>query len=334
MKKQTFADLGKHEAIKQLYEASGFINSLSEYQTNIGENIIQVHSVFVEGIDFDLIYFPLKHLGYKIATAISAKAIAAMAKCRLLNIVLGVSAKLDFEDIKLFWEGFCIAAKEHGYQHIDLDLVPSNNGLNISVSATASIEKEIVKHKQIAQSKDLICVSGNIGAAYLGLQLLEKEKIAFLDSGSSKKNLPIDKYKMIISSYLKPEVDNNLINRLKEAELIPSFSYLCNKGLAYSVKQLSEDSGLGAKIYTKKIPFEGNSISLCKELNIDPISAAMNGGEDYKFIFVFPINKMEVIGKNFPEFEIIGHLAQSNVGAVLVSPEGAELSLKAQGWKD
>ena len=137
---------------------------------------------------------------------------------------------------------------------------------------------------------------------------------------------------MFVGAYLKPEMSASIVDHLEEAEVYPSFGYVVSMGLSDAVLKLTRDSGLGAKIYADKIPFEGNSFTLGSELDIDPISAAMNGGDDYKLLFTIPILKLDKFRADFQTFDIIGHMAQSEVGAVLLTPEGVELPLKAQGW--
>ena len=328
----TFASLGKQEAIRQLFEGSKFkpFEEPLLFQSS-GKSFISTSSKsFLEGIDFDLVYFPLKHLGYKCVIAATAELYAVMSHPRTLSVCLGVSAKLDFEHVKDLWSGVKTAAVEHGYQSLSLDIQPSKNGLSISVSATGECFELDRKRRSLAHSKDLICVSGPLGAAFLGQSLLESEKKQF--EGGAVKSEQLEKYKMLVAAYLKPELNASVVDHLVEADIYPSFGYVVSKGLADAVLRLTRDSGFGAKIYAEKIPFEGNSFALGSELDIDPISAAMNGGDDYRLLFTIPILKLDKFRADFQTFDIIGHLAQSEVGAVLLTPEGVELPLKAQGW--
>ena len=332
MATDTFASLGKQEAIKLLFEGTNYV-PFEETVTFHADNrsyIINTCKSFLEGIDFDLVYFPLKHLGYKCVIAISSELYARMARPRTLSVCLGVSSKLDFEQIREIWGGVVSAAHEHNYEHISLDIQPSCNGLNISISATGECFDLDMKRRSIAHSKDLICVSGPLGAAYLGQALLESEK-KYYENGEIKTE-QLEKYKMLLAAYLKPELNPSVVDHLVEAGIYPSFGYVVSKGLADAVLRLTRDSGFGAKIYAEKIPFEGNSFALGSELNIDPISAAMNGGDDYRLLFTIHILKLDKFRADFQTFDIIGHLAQSEVGAVLLTPEGVELPLKAQGW--
>jgi len=315
---ETFADLGRVEAIAKLFEGTPFrpFEEPLHFKPAAGEWVASASKTLLEGIDFNLEYFPLKHLGYKSVIEVTGELYSVMAKARTLSVQLGISAKLDFEQISQLWQGIVAAAVEHGYQSLSLDLQPSKNGLAICVSAGGASSAQ----RSEARSKDLICVSGRLGAAFLGQQVLEH------------KPTELDKYRMMLAEYLKPELNPSLVEQLEDDGIFPSFGYFVNRGLSDAVLRLSRDSALGAKIYADKIPFEGNSFALGKELNIDPISAAMNGGDDCKILFTIPILQAEKFRKDFQTFDIIGHLAQPEVGCVLVSPDGLEHEIKAQGW--
>ncbi len=330
MADKNFSDIGRVSAIESLYDGTpykAFENN--GFETESKSFVTSRSRLFLEGIDFNLVYFPLKHLGYKCVVAVTGELYAELSNPRSLDVKIGVSSKLDLPQIRQIWSGMVTAAKEHGYSKLDLDLIPSKNGLAISVSATGETSVSLDRPK--AESKDLICISGSVGAAYLGMKVLEKELARFDKDGTQP---DLEKYKMIVGAYLKPELSPNILNALKDSGIVPSFGYLLTRGLADAVKRLSRVSGLGAKIYAQKIPFEGNSFDLGKKLDIDPVSAAMNGGEDYQLLFTIPISQYEKFRHDFQTFDIIGHLALPEVGAVLVTPEGLEMPLKAQGWPE
>lgn len=330
--KDTFATLGKREAIRKLFEGSAYAPFCDPvaFQSTSRAHIHTVSKIFLEGIDFDLVYFPLKHLGYKCVTAATAELYAKNSAPRTLSINLGVSAKLDFEHIQILWSGVLLAARKYGYKKLALDIVPSKNGLSITVTATGETSELAAKRRSQAHSKDLICLSGSVGGAYLGQALLESEKVRF-ENGAQKSEV-LEKYQVMVGDYLKPELPVGVIENLEDAEIYPSYGYSVRTGLADAVLRLCGDSNLGAKIYVDKIPFEGNSFALGQELDVDPMSAAMNGGDDYKLLYVVPITQMEKFRRDFQTFSIIGHLAQPEAGSVLVMPEGVEIPLKAQGW--
>lgn len=317
---KTFADLGRVAAVKELFEGTGY-QPFNEplFIDTAGSGFATTSSkVLLEGIDFNLEYFPLKHLGYKGVVAATGELYAVRSTPKTLGVALGVSAKLDFEQVKDLWSGIVTAAGEFGYESLSLELQPSKNGLCISLSATGVEPAGIARPE--AKSMDLICVSGRLGASFLGQQVLEH------------KPAELEKYKMMLAAFLKPELEPGIPAQLSEAGIDPSFGYFVGKGLADAVLRLQRDSGLGVKIYADKIPFEGNSFSLGREMNIDPISAAMNGGDDYVLMFVIPSGQFERFAKEFKTFEVIGHLARPEAGAVLVSPDGLEHPVSAPGW--
>ena len=330
---ESFADLGRIEAIDQLYRLSAYkpLEGLSYVSGKAGARVSTAARLYTEGIDFNLVYFPLKHLGYKCVVGVVGELYAALARPKVLKVVLGISAKLDFPQVKDLWMGITVAAKEHGFEAVDLDLQPSPNGLSISVSATGETAQITDKRRQPAKSKDLICISGPLGAAYLGMRFMERGAEMFHKSGEQP---DISQYKMLVAAFLRPELDASVVERLEDNEIYPSFSYFVNRGLSDALLRLKRDSGLGAKVYAEKIPFEGNSFQLGKELDIDPVSAAMNGGDDNRLLLVIPILQVEKFRREFQGFEVIGHLAQPQAGAVLVTPEGVEFPVKAQGWPE
>jgi thiamine-monophosphate kinase len=336
-----FADIGKVEAIRRLYAESPFKQPAVAREETPSKGGMLTHAsvLLLEGIDFDLVYFPLKHLGYKSVVAVSGELLAALAHPRTLSVVLGISAKLDFAQIRQVWSGIVAGAREFGYKAVDLDMKPSRNGLTVSVSAVGLTDLLTERRRPAPKSKDLLCVSGNLGAAYLGLRLLEAEKKRFDASGEPSasptgESSRLETYRMLVGAYLKPELPAGVIGNLEEAEIYPTAGCLITHGLADAVKRLCQETGLGAKIYADRIPFEGNSFQLGRELDVDPVAAAMNGGDDFKLLFAVPILQLEKFRRDFQTFDIIGHLAQPDAGTVLVTPEGVEFPVKAQGWKN
>jgi thiamine-monophosphate kinase len=328
---ENFSDIGKAEAIDQLYRLSAYqpVPGLT-YSADKGGKVHTAARMYLEGIDFNLVYFPLKHLGYKCVVGVVGELYATLAHPKLLNVILGLSAKLDLEQVKEIWTGVTVAAKEHGFEAVNLDLQPSNNGLYISIAATGETSLLTDKRRMAAKSKDLLCISGSLGAAYLGLQVLEKGRKDFEKTGKQPDMGP---WRMLVGDYLRPELDAAVVSKLEDAEIYPSYGYFVTRGLSDALKRLTRDSGLGAKVYADRIPFEGNSFQLGKTLDIDPVSAAMNGGDDMRLLFTVPILHLEKFRRDFQTFDIIGHLAQPEVGAVLVTPEGVEFPVKAQGWR-
>lgn len=336
MEKKNFSDIGKVEAIRQLFEVSPFKQKDgTAFLSGEKGGIVRTASrLWLEGIDFDLTYFPLKHLGYKCVVGTVGELYASLARPQSISVRLGISAKLDLPQVTELWNGICAAAEEHHISRADLDLIPSRNGLTISIVVTGLTSPEVSENRKSANSKDLICISGNVGGAFLGMSLLEAEKRKFEKAGDLTGTPDIEKYKMLVGAYLKPEINPDIVSELSDSDIIPSYGYLADRGLADMAKRLNRDSGLGVKLYSNQIPFEGNSFEAGKNLNIDPVAAAMNGGDDFRIVYVVPISKYETFRHDFQTFSIIGHLAKPEVGTVVVTPEGAELPLHAQGWKE
>lgn len=336
MEKKNFSDIGKIEAIKLLFEESPFkqADGTSYLCGEKGGVIRTASKLWLEGIDFDLTYFPLKHLGYKSVVGTVGEIYASLARPQSISVRLGISAKLDLPQVSELWNGICTAAEEHHIKRADLDLVPSRNGLTISIVISGITSPEVAENRKSASSKDLICISGNVGASFLGMSLLEQEKKKFEKAGELTGQPDLEKYKMLVASYLKPVIDPDIVSQLGDSGIIPPYGYLVNRGLADAARRLNRDSGLGVKLYTDKIPFEGNSFEAGKKLNIDPVSAALKGGDDYRLMFVIPMSAYETFRHDFQTFSIIGHLAQPEVGTVLVTHEGVELPVHAQGWNN
>ncbi|MBQ3687157.1 MAG: hypothetical protein IJS62_08870 [Bacteroidales bacterium] len=326
MEEKTFARIGREEALNLLYEGSGYKRG-SDAQVFAAagrDQIVGASRLLSEGIDFDLVYFPLKHLGFKTVVAVTGALYAQLARPRTLSVSLGISAKLDFPQIQEFWSGVVSAAHQYHYEGLDLKLQPSRNGFLIAAAATGTLPALDASRRPKPQSKDLLCVSGSLGAAYLGLQVLEREKMRF-EAGSTQGSEEMERYKMLVGAYLKPELQGELPALLASSDIYPSAGCLVDKGLAAAMQDLAAGTGLGVKVYADKIPFEGGSFELGKSLDFDPVSAAMNGGEDFRLLFTVPILKLEKFRRDFQTFDIIGHLALPEAGCVLVEPTGAEL---------
>ena len=318
----TFAEIGREEAIRQLFEGSGYAAFEAPLAVK-GEgngSAVAASRLLLEGTDFSLVYFPLKHLGYKSVISVTGEFYAAMAAPEVLSLTLGISSKLDFEQVSEFWSGVLVAAKEHGYRQLSLDLVPSRNGLAVSLAAEGFRKASVEQKRPAPKSKDLLCVSGSLGSAYFGQQVLER------------KPDELEKYKMMVGDYLKPELSPVTVAQLDELGIMPAAGVFVSRGLSDAVMRLSRGTGLGAKVYADRIPFEGNSFALGKELDIDPVSAAMNGGDDFRLLYVIPLSDYERFRTDFQVFDIIGHLALPDVGSVLVTPDGIEHPMSAQGW--
>lgn len=326
---QSFADIGKNGAIDELYHRAGIERRQGGLSAVTADETVCLGSSFLmEGVDFNLVYFPLKHLGYKAMTIAVGRIYAQCCHPFCASVRLGVSSKLDFDEIASLWEGITVAFREHGLESIDLDLAPSPNGLAISISVMG---KGPVLKRPAPASKDLVCISGSVGGAFLGMQLLEKGRREFEKEGIRP---DLEKYKMLVGDYLKPEIRPSVAGMLAEAGIVPCAGYLAGAGLADCMKRIASSTGFGVKVYADRIPFEGGSFDAGKILDIDPVSAAMSGGEDWRLVYIIPLADAEKFRRDFQTFDIIGHLAQPEAGTVLVSPDGLEHPVTAPGWKE
>jgi thiamine-monophosphate kinase len=288
--------------------------------------------LLLEGLDFDLVFTPLKHLGYKAISCLLGPIYAQNHTPDNISVNLGLSKKFFVEDIEELWMGMVAAFEEHKVSSVQLDLLPSLTGLTISMSSQGKQSRELFVQTPKPVSGDLICITGNLGAAYMGLQLLEREKRLF--SGNSNVQPNLDSYKFILKSYLNPQINTSVIELLNQNSIIPSDGIFITNGLADSVKRVCRKSGLGAKIFLDKIPIASQTFAMAEELNIDAITAALNGGDDYQLLYTIPLSKYESVQKEIPQLDIIGHLCSAESGTKLITPDGAELELKAQGWSE
>ena len=239
MAEERFSDLGRVEAIAKLYEGTPFKpHCTCSFETSGKSHITMQSRTFIEGMDFDLVYFPLRHLGYKCVTAVTGELYAEFSHPCTMDVRIGISSKLDFAQIREIWEGVVAAAKEHGYKNVSLDLVPSPNGLTISISAAGETSLLMAKRRPDAKSMDLICVSDNLGAAYMGFQVLEREKRKFEESGDTKAQPELDAYKNLVGAYLRPQINPQTVKLMEEAEIMPSHGYLVTRGLAEDRKSV------------------------------------------------------------------------------------------------
>jgi thiamine-monophosphate kinase len=293
---------------------------------------VSSHRLLLEGVDFDLVYTPLQHLGYKAVLSVLGPIYANNRTPVNLSVNLGLSKRFCVEDVEELWSGVATAVKEHAIASLRLDLQSSLTGLTISLSSLGKQPKEIFVQTPKPASGDLVCLSGNLGAAYMGLQLLEREKAIY--NGNPAWQPKLKGYEFILQSYLSPRLNTSLINLFRENSIIPSSGIFITDGLAGSVKRLCRNAGLGAKIYLEKIPIASQTFAMAEELNIEATIAALNGGDDFQLLYTIPLSKHEVIAKEIPQLDIIGHLTQKESGSWLITPDGNQIMLKAQGWSE
>lgn len=332
-KRTQIAEIGKDELLRRLFDGTGYRNLPLQKVSSPGISVMGNSQLMLEGVDFDLVYTPLKHLGYKSALLALGPLYANCYNPQSLAYTIGISARFAAEDIVEFWSGVVAAAKEHNVKQLALNLKASMTGLSIAVSSQGAQKNKVLESAQCPDSTSLICLTGNVGAAYMGLHVLEREKVMFnkltKEQASKYVQPDLSKYKYILSQYLSPEINPKTTSQFVEAKLLPSAGYFVVNGLAATIKQLCNEHDCGARIYLEKIPIAVQTMDMAKEINMDAVTAALNGGDDYKFLFVIPISEHERFHKEFPNVDIIGHLCAKDAGAALVTPEGAAIEIRS-----
>jgi thiamine-monophosphate kinase len=295
-----------------------------------GEDFLLVSTdMLMEGVHFNLSYTPLKHLGYK-AVVVNLSDIYAMnGKPEQITVSLAMSNRFSVEAMEELYGGMRMAAKKYGVDIVGGDTTSSTSGLAISITAIGRVDKDKVVYRSGAKENELIVVSGDLGGAYMGLQVLEREKAVFEAAPSAQPDLAGNDY--ILERCLKPEARKDIIELLGELEIKPSSMIDISDGLASEVIHLARAASLGAVIYEDKVPMDTITISRSREFNIEPTTCAMNGGEDYELLFTITQADFERV-KGHPDLTVIGHMADAAVGYQLVTRGGQQLSIKAQGW--
>lgn len=285
----------------------------------------------LEGIDFDLTYFPLKHLGYKAVTVGVSDVLAMNARPEQIILSLGVSSKIPVEALEDLYEGMAFACKELGVDLVGGDTSASMTGLVINITAIGRAKRKQISYRSGAQFNDLICITGNLGAAYMGLQLLEREKRVL--SNVENPEPQFKGYEYLLQSYLKPRARKDIIDLLAEEKIVPTSMIDLSDGLASEVLQICKASKCGARIYLDRIPIAKQTTQLAEEMHIDPVVAALNGGEDYELMFTVPLAMQEQVMR-LGVVDVVGHITRESTGAYLVTPDGSDIKLRAQGFKE
>ncbi len=297
-----------------------------------GDDAIVVSTdALLEGVDFDLTYFPLKHLGYKAVTVGASDILAMNALPEQIMISLGVSSKMSVEALKDLYEGIEFACKELGIDLAGGDTRASMTGLTIGITTIGRARRKAISYRGGAQFNDLICITGNLGAAYMGLQLLEREKRVLADVENPEPQFAGHEY--LLQRYLKPRARKDIIEALAEEKIVPTSMIDISDGLASEVLQICKASKCGARIYLDRIPIAKQTTALAEEMHADPVVAALNGGEDYELMFTVPLAMQEQIMRS-GLVDVVGHITRESTGAYLVTPDGSDIKLRAQGFKE
>lgn len=322
-------EFGRISTLEKLFEQTPYSNHELIFGGKENE-VATSNKSLLEGVDFDLTYTPIKYLGYRAVINAIGELYAHCYVPQSISFTIGLSSKFSFEHLNWLWNGALAAAKEHNIKNCTLDIIPSMTGLIINSSAIGEKNSALISKRAKAKSGDLICVIGNLGASYMGLHVLEREKVAF-NASKEYKQPDLSKYKYLLSRYLTPELESDVPKIFKEIGVAPSDGKFVVRGLGDSVKTICKRNNLGAKIFIEKIPVASATREMAEELGIDIITAIINGGDDHRLLYIIPLEDHEKIQKEFKGLEIIGHLTK-DLETVLITPEGAEIEIKAQGW--
>ncbi len=285
--------------------------------------------MLLEGVHFNLSYAPLKHLGYKSVVVNLSDIYAMNGTPRQITVSIGVSSKFSVEALEEIYAGIHLACDFYQVDLIGGDTTSSKAGLVISVTAIGTVEKDKIAYRSGAKENDLICVTGDLGGAYMGLQVLEREYAVFKGAPSSQPDLEGMDY--ILERQLKPEAQRGLVQLFEEKGLQPTSMIDVSDGLASELIHLAKASDLGATIYGDKVPVDHVTSQVAEEFKINPTVAALNGGEDYELLFTLPLDSYEKI-KDIPEIRMIGHMTEKGSGVYMADQAGNKITLEAQGW--
>lgn len=284
--------------------------------------------MLVEGVHFDLGYVPLKHLGYKAVVVNVSDVYAMNAEPRQVTVSLALSNRFPVEAVDELYEGLLLACKNYGVDLVGGDTCSSPSGLVISITAIGTAQKEDVVFRSGAKDNELLVVSGDLGGAYMGLQVLEREKAVFKETGAQP---DLAGHDYILERQLKPEARRDVVELLKKLDVKPTSMIDVSDGLASEAIHLARSSGLGVRIYDEKLPIDPSTYQTARDFNLDPTTCALNGGEDYELLFTITQADYDRVKGN-PSISVIGHMTDKASGYRLVDKQGGEHELTAQGW--
>ena len=296
---------------------------------NAGKLTLVSTDLLVEGVHFDLTYTPLMHLGYKAAVVNISDIVAMNGTAKQLLVGLSISNRFSVEALEEFYSGIRKACETYGVDLVGGDTTSSVTGMFISITVIGEVDKKDVVYRDTARENDLVCVTGDLGGAYMGLLLLEREKSVFKDDPDMQPDLEGHDY--ILSRQLKPEPRADIVTALKEKGIRPTSMIDISDGLGSEILHLCKGSGLGAKLYEHKIPIDPTTINMAEQFKIGPWTAALNGGEDYELLFTIDPKDLEKV-MQIDGISVIGHMTGKNEGAYLVTNDDSQIEIRAQGW--
>lgn len=293
------------------------------------KQVLVTTDLLLEGIHFDLTYVPLKHLGYKSAVVNFSDIYAMNGRPKQLTVSIGISKRFSVEDLDEFYAGLRLACEIYGVDLVGGDTSASMTGLAISITCIGEGEKGKVALRSGAKETDLICVSGDLGAAYMGLQLLEREKQVFKGEKDFKPDFSGKEY--LLERQLKPEARKDIVDLLANAGIVPTAMMDISDGLSSELLHISQASQVGCRIYEDRIPIDYQTAAMAEQFNMNLVTAALNGGEDYELLFTVPLTDHDKVSQ-LKGIRVIGHITKPELGNYLVGRDGGEVELQAQGW--
>lgn len=318
----TFLKKERTDTIKGIGDDAAIIDH-QDFETLISKDLL------IEGVHFDFFYTPLKHLGYK-AIAVNVSDIAAMGGEPTHTIAgIAVSARSSVEAIEEIYEGMQMACTRYGMDLIGGDTTTTTAGMVISITAIGRVRKNEAILRSTARPNDLIVLTGDIGGAYCGLLVLEREKEVYKANPYVQPDL--SSYDYVVRRLLRPEARLDALDQLKSLGIKPTSMIDVSDGLSSELLHLVKKSGIGACIYENKLPIDQQTFKVCEEMHINATTAALNGGEDYELLFTIPLSDYEKI-KNHPDFTVIGHMKEADTTATLITHLNEEITITAQGW--
>nr|WP_320057973.1 thiamine-phosphate kinase [uncultured Bacteroides sp.] len=338
MTRTEIATIGEFGLIRRLTEGIELQNESSKY--GIGDDaavlsypadkqVLVTTDLLMEGVHFDLIYVPLKHLGYKSAVVNFSDIYAMNGTPKQITVSLAISKRFSIEDMEEFYAGLRLACKQYNVDIIGGDTSSSLTGMAISITCIGEAEKGEVVYRNGARETDLICVSGDLGAAYMGLQLLEREKVVLRGETEVKPDFTGKEY--LLERQLKPEARGDIIKKLREAGVTPTSMMDVSDGLSSELLHICTQSKVGCRVYEEHIPIDYQTAVMAEEFNMNLTTCALNGGEDYELLFTVPIADHEKVAE-MEGVKLIGHITKPDMGCALITRDGQEFELKAQGW--
>lgn len=335
--KTEIATLGEFGLINHLTEGIELKNNSSQY--GIGDDaavlsypekqVLVTTDLLMEGVHFDLIYVPLKHLGYKAAIVNFSDIYAMNGTPKQITVSLALSKRFCVEDMEELYAGIRLACEEYGVDIVGGDTSSSLTGLTISVTCIGEADKDKVVYRNGAKETDLVCVTGDLGAAYMGLQLLEREKVALKGKTDVQPDFSGKEY--LLERQLRPEARRDIIQKLAEEGICPTSMMDISDGLSSELLHICTQSKTGCRIYEEHIPIDYQTAVMAEEFNMNLTTCALNGGEDYELLFTVPIADHDKVTE-IEGVKLIGHITAPDLGCALITRDGQEFELKAQGW--